>query len=106
VIHIIATSRSGTELKIAAEPRDTLMQVLRNELELGVRADCGGNASCATCHVFIRSDWIDVIGEPHGDDERELLDGLVYAGPLSRLACQIDLNERYDGLAVEIAPDE
>jgi 2Fe-2S ferredoxin len=106
LIEIIATSRSGNEQKISAEPRGSLMQVLRDVAALEVRADCGGSAACATCHVFVRSDWTDLVGGAASEDEEELLDGLLCTTSQSRLSCQISLASELDGLAVTIAPEE
>lgn len=106
MIKILATSRDGNEVKVPAEPTGSLMQVLRDIPELNVRADCGGNAACATCHVFIRSDWTTVVGPPLSDDEVDMLDGLLSTTAQSRLACQVQLEPALDGMAVTVAPEE
>ncbi|MFD9615649.1 2Fe-2S iron-sulfur cluster-binding protein, partial [Streptomyces sp. NPDC059083] len=87
MIEILATSRSGEEIKIAAEPRGSLMQALHEVTALNVRADCGGNAACATSHVFVRSDWTEQVGPPTSEDESDLLDGLLNTTAHSRLSC-------------------
>lgn len=70
----------------------------------GIIAECGGNASCATCHVWVADEYIDAVGEPN-DTEEDLLDLAVSerrAG--SRLSCQIPVTDELDGLTVEIPP--
>lgn len=39
----------------------------------GIVAECGGNALCATCHVYVDEPWISKLG-PVGDDESTFLD--------------------------------
>ena len=31
---------------------------IRNNVP-GIDADCGGACACATCHVYVREDWLD-----------------------------------------------
>jgi 2Fe-2S ferredoxin len=65
----------------------------------GIVAECGGSCSCATCHVYVEEEWLDKI-EPATPDEIDLF-GFV-AGPQdnSRLACQIIITPKLDGLVV------
>ncbi|WP_236792080.1 2Fe-2S iron-sulfur cluster-binding protein [Amycolatopsis sp. GM8] len=70
----------------------------------GIVGECGGNASCATCHVYVRDDLLARLGEP-GDLEEDLLDLAVTERRTgSRLSCQIELTEELDGLTVDIPP--
>jgi 2Fe-2S ferredoxin len=65
-------------------------------------AECGGNAMCATCHVYVEDD-----GRlpPIGQDEDALLDGAAAERrPTSRLSCQITIRPELDGLVVRL-PD-
>lgn len=41
----------------------------------GIDADCGGQLACATCHVHIDRDWLQIVSEisPLKDDEREMI---------------------------------
>jgi len=101
-LHVV--DREGEAHEVHAPARGSLMEVLR-ELEYGVAATCGGTISCATCHVYLASDWFARLPAEPGD-ERELISALAHARETSRLACQIDLSEALDGLRVTIAPDE
>ncbi|MGH8239382.1 MAG: 2Fe-2S iron-sulfur cluster-binding protein [Steroidobacteraceae bacterium] len=101
---IRVTGRNGIERSVEAQTGRKLMEVLR-ELDAGVAAICGGECSCATCHVYVAPDWLGVLPRV-APDERELLDGLAYATHESRLSCQIDVTPALEGMAVTIPPQE
>ncbi len=63
-----------------------------------ILATCGGIALCATCHVKVLKGA--KILQPAGGQE---LDMLPDAGPLSRLSCQLRINEGMDGMIFRIA---
>ncbi len=100
IIH--ATDRDGRQHELAVQPGAILMEVLRDE-GLGVEAVCGGCCACATCQVLVDLDRVGGRGEV----EAELLQASeYYDASTSRLSCQITLDERHDGLAVIVAPEE
>jgi 2Fe-2S ferredoxin len=67
----------------------------------GIDGDCGGNAACATCHVYVADGWTDKTGEIADMEEAmlELADGRQ---PNSRLACQIKASAALDGLVLHM----
>lgn len=67
----------------------------------GIDGDCGGNAACATCHVYIAEGWEDRTGSRSENEEAmlDLADGLAAN---SRLACQIFASSALDGLTVHM----
>lgn len=68
----------------------------------GIAADCGGEASCATCHVYVDASWIDKVGEP-GPDEDDMLEFTTCERrPNSRLSCQIRVDQDLDGLILNL----
>jgi 2Fe-2S ferredoxin len=68
----------------------------------GIVGECGGNASCATCHVWVRPEFKERVGEP-GDMEDDLLDlGVGERRETSRLGCQIEVTDELDGLVVDV----
>ncbi|WP_315797807.1 2Fe-2S iron-sulfur cluster-binding protein [Bradyrhizobium sp. SZCCHNRI3043] len=70
----------------------------------GIVAECGGNAVCATCHVYVDDAWTGKL-DPVSDDEDALLDGTAAEWrPNSRLSCQIKVQPALAGLVVRI-PD-
>ena len=70
----------------------------------GIVAECGGNAMCATCHVYVDEAWLTRM-PAMGEDEDALLDGAAAERrPTSRLSCQITLSPELDGLILYL-PD-
>ena len=67
-------------------------------------AECGGTATCGTCHVWVDPIFADMLPALSAR-EADVLDGVIAERkPGSRLACQIQLTESLDGLRVEV-PD-
>src|SRR5258708_40001976 len=75
--------------RIEATVGDSVMQVATGHGIDEIGAECGGNAMCATCHVYVDGGWIARLAAI-SDEENELLDA-VAAGrqPNSRASCQI-----------------
>ncbi len=102
---IYVTDRDGTEHQIDGEAGQSIMEALR-ELDYGVEALCGGMCSCATCHVFIESQWYTQLTAPQ-DDELELLEETEsYQAKHSRLSCQVEFAPALAGIRLIIAPEE
>jgi 2Fe-2S ferredoxin len=65
-------------------------------------AECGGNAMCATCHVYVDDQWINRL-PTMSDEEDALLDGVAADRlPTSRLSCQIRIEPELDGLVLRL----
>ncbi|MFZ2100420.1 MAG: 2Fe-2S iron-sulfur cluster-binding protein [Oricola sp.] len=66
----------------------------------GVVGECGGNLSCATCHVYVDEAWREATGEA-GEYEDAMLDvAEAERLPSSRLSCQIKASADLDGLVL------
>ncbi|MEV6872970.1 2Fe-2S iron-sulfur cluster-binding protein [Amycolatopsis sp. NPDC051128] len=99
---VIFQSPDGTERKVTAESGTVLMQAAVANGVAGIVAECGGNASCATCHVYVDPRHTDLVGPPN-DVEDEMLDfTAAERRPTSRLSCQIQLSDALDGLVVHV----
>ena len=105
MVEIVVVDRDGHEHRVAGKTGLSLMETLR-DLDYGVAAICGGLCSCATCHVYVAEPWVDRLPAMQ-DDERERLRQLDGCrSGVSRLSCQLRLDEGLAGLRVAIAPDE
>ena len=102
---MVVTDRAGEKRAVEIAVGESIMEPLR-ELNDGVEALCGGMCSCATCHVFVATDWFGKLN-PAQDDELELLEETEsYRGGESRLSCQIEFSDELEGITFTIAPEE
>ena len=92
----------GSERVIDATVGDSVMvNAVKNGVP-GIVAECGGNCSCATCHVYVRDEFRPIVGPP-SDMEEDMLDlGVSERREGSRLSCQIKVTDELDGLVVDI----
>ena len=67
----------------------------------GIDADCGGGMACATCHVYVKEDWLDKLPTKE-DGEEDMLDMAYEPKQNSRLSCQLIVSDELDGLEVTI----
>jgi 2Fe-2S ferredoxin len=68
----------------------------------GIVAECGGNAMCATCHVYVPDDFASRLPEMT-EVEDELLDSTASERlPSSRLSCQLPVTHQLDGMSVQM----
>src|SRR3546814_14550392 len=55
---IIFRLNTGEEQVVEGKDGWSVMQIaMRNDIS-GIDADCGGSASCATCHVYVDYAWV------------------------------------------------
>lgn len=92
---------SGASHTIEAESGKSLMQNAIDNAVPGIDADCGGSCACGTCHVFVEADWLAATGEA-GDMEQAMLGMRPDRSELSRLSCQIEVNDGLDGMVVRL----
>ena len=67
----------------------------------GIDADCGGGMACATCHVYVKEDWLNKLPLKE-DGEEDILDMAFEPKKNSRLSCQLVVSDQLDGLIVNI----
>ena len=65
----------------------------------GIDADCGGGMACATCHVYVKEEWLNKL-EKAEDAEQDMIDMAYKPQKNSRLSCQIVVSDEIDGLTV------
>lgn len=92
----------GTEHGFEAPDGVSLMAAATGFGVPGILADCGGSASCGTCHVIVDPAWADRLPPPENVERLVLETTAVPAGPTSRLSCQIRLTAALQGLVVRL----
>lgn len=98
-IHV--TDQSGADHDLEGLEGWRVMEVIR-DWGLNIKAECGGAATCGTCHVYVDEAWLDKLA-PASQEEEDLLAAAPDARPNSRLSCQILLSDGLDGLGVTLA---
>jgi 2Fe-2S ferredoxin len=101
---IIFIHPDGRNESIEAAKAESAMLAATSHGIDGILAECGGNAMCATCHVYVDESWLGRL-PAMGSEEDALLDGAAAERrPTSRLSCQIKLTPELDGLVLRL-PD-
>jgi 2Fe-2S ferredoxin len=67
----------------------------------GIKAQCGGGANCSTCHCYVESPWSEQL-PACTEDENDLLAFVWQRKPNSRLACQLIISDKLDGILVRL----
>jgi 2Fe-2S ferredoxin len=98
---ITFVEHDGSEHVVDAAPGSSLMQAALDNRVPGIDADCGGQCSCATCHVIVDNDWFAKVG-PASEGEASMLELTPERTPTSRLSCQIEIGDTLDGLRVQL----
>ena len=85
----------------------TIMEAAK-ELDLPeIPADCGCCQACGTCHVYVDSVWCDKLKIKENSLEQSLLEYEPdYVEGVSRLACQIQLNDDLNNVTVKLRKHE
>ena len=91
----------GTKHEVVATEGISVMENAIQNSVPGIDADCGGQCSCATCHVYVKPDWFAKTGSI-GDMEESMLDLNPERQDTSRLSCQIPFTADLDGLEVDL----
>lgn len=92
----------GSTENIDPSGENFLMQAAVGAGVDGIIGECGGQAMCATCHVYVDPAWTDKL-PPMSDDEDAMLDDT--ASPrteASRLSCQLPVSDEIDGLVLRL----
>ena len=89
----------GNSKTIDVETGLSVMEgAVQNEIQ-GIDADCGGSMACATCHVYVKDEWLNKIPKAE-DAEVDMIDMAYEPKKNSRLSCQIIVSDELDGLEI------
>lgn len=94
----------GTETPVDVEPGANIMRTALAANIIGIVAECGGAAMCATCHVYVDEADQGALG-PISAVEDEMLECTVAERrATSRLSCQLSMPDR--DLTVHVPTDQ
>jgi 2Fe-2S ferredoxin len=97
-VHLVEPD--GRHHTVDAAIGQSLMRAAVDAAIDGIKADCGGMMTCATCHVYVDPAWADRLPAPSLDEQAMLEMTAAPRAPASRLSCQIALDADLDGLTV------
>ena len=96
---------SGNKKTIEITKGLTLMEgAIQNKIP-EIDADCGGGMACATCHVYVKEEWLNKLNKSE-DAEQDMIDMVFEPKKNSRLSCQIVVSDEIDGLVVTTPPNQ
>ncbi|MFI6367645.1 2Fe-2S iron-sulfur cluster-binding protein [Nocardia sp. NPDC050630] len=99
---VVFVQPDGSKQEVEAVDGQSVMQVARANLVPGIVAECGGELSCATCHVFVDEQWAGLLPD-QSDDEADMLEvAAEEPTECSRLSCQVHFDASLDGIVVTI----
>ena len=103
MIKITFIDSHGEKRMVDAEEGATVMETaIRNSVP-EITAECGGACACATCHVYVADEFLELIGKPEAKEE-DMLDFAYAVQSNSRLCCQIKVTPALAGLVVTTPP--
>ena len=96
---VIYKDFKGNAKTIEVENGLSVMEgAIQNEIP-GIDADCGGGMACATCHVYVKDEWLNKIPKAE-DAEVDMIDMAYKPKKNSRLSCQIIVTDELNGIEV------
>jgi ferredoxin, 2Fe-2S len=95
----------GSARTFEASTGKSLMLAAQSEGVAGILGECGGQAMCATCHVYVDAAYLDRLPEMTEDEDAMLDEALAPRLPNSRLSCQVEVTDDLDGLVLHV-PEE
>ena len=101
-VHLVEPD--GARRTLTADVAQSLMRAAVAAGIDGIKADCGGTMTCATCHVYVDDAWSARLPPPSHDEDAMLEMTAAPRRPTSRLSCQIALAAELDGLTATL-PD-
>ena len=102
---VIYITPKGVRHEVDVESGYSVMEgAINNNIE-GIVAECGGACACATCHSYIDEAWSDKM--PAMDDmEDSMLEAAYDRRANSRLTCQLEMTDEWDGLIVHVGEND
>ena len=101
MIKIEYIDKKGKHKLINASKGTSLLEVSKNN-NINLEGACGGEMLCSTCHVYILSNHLGKL-KKKTKEEKEILTLTENLKKNSRLACQIKITDKLNGLIFSIA---
>ena len=97
-------AESGEHVQVTSSPGKKLVDVaLDNDVE--IEAACGGELACSTCHVVLDKELYDRLPAKL-EEEDDMLDLAMGLTSTSRLSCQLEVTDLFEGAEVVVPEDD
>jgi len=100
----IQTDGSSEALDLAVGK--SLMLAAQSNGVAGILGECGGQAMCATCHVYVDERFLERLPAISDDEDAMLDEAASERKPTSRLSCQIEVTDELDGLELHVPAEQ
>ncbi|SDG05237.1 ferredoxin, 2Fe-2S [Lentzea fradiae] len=94
-------SADGNVIELEPEHGESVMDTAVRAGVDGIVGECGGSASCGTCHVFVPEEHLARLDPPEFAEEQTLGYTAVPRTDASRLACQVPAAD-VDGAVLDL----
>ena len=98
-VDVVFQLPDGSVRAVPAEAGTTIMKAAVGEGIPGIIGECGGEMSCATCHVYVAPE---LPFRSMSGDESDLLDAVDERTNQSRLGCQLILRPEMTSVNVSV----
>jgi 2Fe-2S ferredoxin len=103
MITVWFVASNGDRHEVKVDPGTSLMRGAIDAGISGIVGECGGNAMCATCHVYLEEDSDRPGVPPLSEVEDAMLDETAAPRKVSsRLSCQLKAGPELDGITVHL----
>ena len=93
-------NRDQSITEVSAKVGDNLLEIAQKH-EIEMEGACDGQKACSTCHCILEDKIYENLPEPDVIEE-DLLDMAYGLTPTSRLGCQVNIDESFEGSKVEL----
>lgn len=100
VVNVIFIDRNGKRVPVRGKVGDNVLY-LAHRYGVELEGACEASLACSTCHVYVKTDYLDRLPEPL-EKEEDLLDMAPALKMNSRLGCQITLTKDLDGIELTL----
>ena len=101
VAKITFVQPDGSRQTVDAVEGRSVMEAARRHSVRGIRAACGGEMCCSTCHCYVEDEWRSRLPPPT-EDEAALVAFAHEPREGSRLSCQLVVTPTLDGLVLHV----
>lgn len=96
--------RTGEVVEASAYRGENLLRLAQRH-DVPLEGACEGVTACSTCHVILEDAFFERLeddGDEAGEAEEDMLDQAFGLEPTSRLACQLVVDDRFDGIHITL----